>query len=67
MERSQALSSITFTVHGGFTMCDLFSYEEKQNDCGLTNQADVTARFQLGVTQSRVRSTIDRTTGPVKP
>ena len=30
--------SINFvTVHDGFTMYDLFSYEEKQNDCGLLN------------------------------
>ncbi len=30
--------SINFvTVHDGFTMYDLFSYTEKQNDCGLLN------------------------------
>ena len=30
--------SINFvTVHDGFTMYDLFSYAEKQNDCGLLN------------------------------
>jgi isoamylase len=30
--------SVNFvTVHDGFTMYDLFSYEEKQNDCGLLN------------------------------
>ena len=30
--------SINFvTVHDGFTMYDLFSYGEKQNDCGLLN------------------------------
>ena len=30
--------SINFvTVHDGFTMYDLFSYSEKQNDCGLLN------------------------------
>ena len=30
--------SINFiTVHDGFTMYDLFSYNEKQNDCGLLN------------------------------
>ena len=30
--------SINFvTVHDGFTMYDLFSYDEKQNECGLLN------------------------------
>lgn len=30
--------SINFvTVHDGFTLYDLFSYEERQNDCGLLN------------------------------
>ena len=38
MEWTKPYHSINFvTVHDGFTMYDLFSYEERQNDCGLLN------------------------------
>ena len=50
------------TVHDGFTLYDPFSYDEKQNGCGLLNPICCDDPL-LGVTKPVVRNTIAHETG----
>ena len=67
-EGREPYHSINFiTVHDGFTLYDLVSYADKQNECGLLNPNVAMTRSVYGAIQNQGKNTIEATTGVASP